>query len=129
MCSSKANAWWTHTWNPELDAQSKATGTGWSLAAECSAGICQPPTASGLAVPASANAVQDAATPHAIRTTVTARTGQPSAWTTARARSDLMPPADTSPRRPGASPSRPNSATAIPPMNMTCTIDRSGATW
>ncbi len=108
--------------------QSWVTGTGRSLAAECSAGICHPPTASGFAVPASANAVQDAATPHATRMNATERSSQPS-LRASTAGNDLRPPADAGWRSAATRPSTPNNATAIPPMNMTCVIGTSGATW
>ena len=104
-----------------MPAQSGVYGIGWSLAASCSAGMAQPDTAS-CAVPASANPVAAAATPAASRATPATHSQRPVRLTPARS-----PRYAT--RKNGASVSRPSSATVIPPMNMTCVIATSGATW
>ena len=102
-----------------LPVQSGVYGTGWSSAASCSAGISQPVARENRAVPASENAVADAATPHAM----------PTAATTVSHRR----PAKDRPRTPGtraagSRASRPTMTSSTPPMNMTCAMETSGGT-
>jgi len=108
-----------HTRNPDV-AHTGVYGTGRSLAASCRAGIDQPVALAYCAVPASENAVAEAATPQATRTAPVTVTRFPT------------PPRER-PRRPppvtGDRASRPAITMMTPPMNMTCAIATSGATW